>query len=75
MRGLKLIYPNLNFYYVSVAPLAGAWIEIKLRLDKAAHPQVAPLAGAWIEIFFHLNFNIFFLQVAPLAGAWIEMLR
>ena len=34
----------------SVAPLAGAWIEIhKLRHNFATN-YVAPLAGAWIEI-------------------------
>ena len=33
-----------------VAPLVGAWIEIK-NVDKLVpHLKVAPLVGAWIEI-------------------------
>ena len=34
-----------------VAPLAGAWIEIKTEDYKWANDFVAPLAGAWIEIY------------------------
>ena len=34
----------------SVAPLAGAWIEIRSLLVCGALGAVAPLAGAWIEI-------------------------
>ena len=39
----------------AVAPLAGAWIEI--RVVRVHHEQnsVAPLAGAWIEIISSLN--------------------
>ena len=33
----------------SVAPLAGAWIETKMRHDFIEPACVAPLAGAWIE--------------------------
>ena len=34
-----------------VAPLAGAWIEIKLNpIALATGAIVAPLAGAWIEM-------------------------
>ena len=33
-----------------VAPLAGAWIEIKIKAYKKEIDGVAPLAGAWIEI-------------------------
>ena len=33
-----------------VAPLAGAWIEIKNYLIFFLCRKVAPLAGAWIEI-------------------------
>ena len=36
----------------SVAPLAGAWIEIAFRQALDASHLVAPLAGAWIEIIF-----------------------
>ncbi len=34
----------------TVAPLAGAWIEIPLVKEWADMLLVAPLAGAWIEI-------------------------
>ena len=33
-----------------VAPLAGAWIEIRLVITEGQVDSVAPLAGAWIEI-------------------------
>ncbi len=35
---------------VAVAPLAGAWIEIKVAKHDLLGYRVAPLAGAWIEI-------------------------
>ncbi len=35
---------------LTVAPLAGAWIEIVLPARQWQNHQVAPLAGAWIEI-------------------------
>ena len=35
-------------YYV--APFAGAWIEMSLRVTLRAASMVAPFAGAWIEI-------------------------
>ena len=35
---------------VTVAPLAGAWIEIKRYFCLISGYFVAPLAGAWIEI-------------------------
>ena len=34
----------------SVAPLAGAWIEIDSDTYNGKEIIVAPLAGAWIEI-------------------------
>ena len=33
-----------------VAPLVGAWIEIKCSKQKECEEYVAPLVGAWIEI-------------------------
>ena len=33
-----------------VAPFAGAWIEIKSKLQIKQRAKVAPFAGAWIEI-------------------------
>ena len=55
-----------------VAPLAGAWIEIKEIVRMVMYDAVAPLAGAWIEIkgIKDLPRRV---PVAPLAGAWIEM--
>ena len=35
---------------MDVAPLAGAWIEIQIKIMIMQQPGVAPLAGAWIEI-------------------------
>ena len=35
---------------IAVAPLVGAWIEIKPYLDALWKTAVAPLVGAWIEI-------------------------
>ena len=35
-----------------VAPLAGAWIEIRLEVNQVRIKEVAPLAGAWIEMFY-----------------------
>ena len=56
----------------AVAPLAGAWIEIRDINVVSGIANVAPLAGAWIEMDLKLSdsgLNV----VAPLAGAWIEM--
>ena len=62
--------PIINRLFV--APLVGAWIEIKLVWDKVQSMIVAPLVGAWIEIRVKSQQNV--LQtVAPLVGAWIEM--
>ena len=57
----------------SVAPLAGAWIEIDHSKYANEYEKVAPLAGAWIEIL-HFGVKTSIWVVAPLAGAWIEML-
>ena len=35
---------------LTVAPLAGAWIEIIMEDVADTYDAVAPLAGAWIEI-------------------------
>ena len=52
----------------SVAPLAGAWIEILYFGIAEAEPAVAPLAGAWIEITYNGVMSLA-ISVAPLAGA------
>ena len=33
-----------------VAPYTGAWIEIKLYMERIVTDEVAPYTGAWIEI-------------------------
>ena len=38
-----------------VAPLVGAWIEIRCRISPRRSGCVAPLVGAWIEIAFPLS--------------------
>ena len=45
-----MLKESLMFTLVTVAPLAGAWIEILLRKLNVKQIRVAPLAGAWIEI-------------------------
>ena len=57
---------------MAVAPLAGAWIEIRQYCEPLPYTVVAPLAGAWIEILFVRVF-VSGWYVAPLAGAWIEI--
>ena len=57
---------------MSVAPLAGAWIEISMANQVLREISVAPLAGAWIEIQ-QQTAKTKRLSVAPLAGAWIEI--
>ena len=41
---------TINFIYISVAPLVGAWIEIRAESERDIAVAVAPLVGAWIEI-------------------------
>ena len=48
-RGLKFKSGLITLEYYSVAPLVGAWIEIK-GVQSCALRVVAPLVGAWIEI-------------------------
>ena len=70
-RGLKCYY-KVKAFDDSVAPLVGAWIEIKKIRELANMPTVAPLVGAWIEIV-GLSGSGVGSTVAPLVGAWIEM--
>ena len=49
-RGLKYSGTCYTDGGNTVAPLAGAWIEIDLIEEKTPLLTVAPLAGAWIEI-------------------------
>ena len=55
-----------------VAPLVGAWIEIKKQSEVDKQIAVAPLVGAWIEIAIFPSAYCA-ITVAPLVGAWIEI--
>ena len=55
-----------------VAPLVGAWIEIRLSSTTLIKERVAPLVGAWIEIDCDCPVRTDH-KVAPLVGAWIEI--
>ena len=55
-----------------VAPLVGAWIEIRVRTPLNRSFAVAPLVGAWIEMQDRRRKTVWEF-VAPLVGAWIEM--
>ena len=72
VRGLKFLPHRFYCRCQSVAPRAGAWIEILTGGGGAATQIVAPRAGAWIEILLYL-FNALRMDVAPRAGAWIEI--
>ena len=56
----------------SVAPRAGAWIEIGTNYITLLAFCVAPRAGAWIEMGIP-NGKQDCGDVAPRAGAWIEI--
>ena len=59
-RGHYISVTNI-FNICNVAPLVGAWIEIKKYKNKIDVNYVAPLVGAWIEIYcqiIHQNFNM-----------------
>ena len=49
-RGLKFKVIEFAILFYSVAPFAGAWIEIQVLLPVLCTLRVAPFAGAWIEI-------------------------
>ena len=57
---------------LKVAPLVGAWIEIRVQECKKLAAVVAPLVGAWIEII-KVSIEDTIIRVAPLVGAWIEI--
>ena len=56
----------------SVAPYAGAWIEMGISLTTVRRTGVAPYAGAWIEMLC-IGADRKHCGVAPYAGAWIEI--
>ena len=49
-RGLKSFYLDEVLPGDTVAPFAGAWIEIEVYTTPKPGLVVAPFAGAWIEI-------------------------
>ena len=49
-RGLKSKTGFNRDICQEVAPLVGAWIEIRFAFVVATSAAVAPLVGAWIEI-------------------------
>ena len=71
-RGLKLYYSGLVDMKATVAPFAGAWIEIINLIVGMSRRTVAPFAGAWIEILYQNGARVS-VNVAPFAGAWIEI--
>ena len=73
-RGLKYRARAIQIKRLSVAPLAGAWIEMNMTRSLFIQWIVAPLAGAWIEIATIKPIRLL-RMVAPLAGAWIEISR
>ena len=56
-RGLKCQPINHEHTGHGVAPLVGAWIEIRIRYTTLLAQLVAPLVGAWIEIV-HVHASI-----------------
>ncbi len=50
-RGLKSNTDDSGTEDGTVAPFAGAWIEIVVLSSKNCSAFVAPFAGAWIEMF------------------------
>ena len=71
-RGLKCCISLRPSSALLVAPLVGAWIEIRWELIPEKACLVAPLVGAWIEIAEPGRWKTA-KAVAPLVGAWIEI--
>ena len=55
-----------------VAPLAGAWIEISLKVAKTSNSQSLPSRERGLKSV-RISGSEICLTVAPLAGAWIEI--
>ena len=72
-RGLKLPCLAYQIRLHTVAPFAGAWIEMAWLLMRYRAYSVAPFAGAWIEISLFVHILACLVRVAPFAGAWIEI--
>ena len=71
-RGLKSIYEVLVTSLDSVAPLVGAWIEI--RAVALLVTYTLPSLPLWERGLKYISpFQKARYRVAPLVGAWIEM--
>ena len=58
-----------------VAPLVGAWIEIKVSTRSLSFTAVAPLVGAWIEIHRSQIVEICIYMSLPLWERGLKLLR
>ena len=58
-----------------VAPLAGAWIEIRPACTTPPPPWSPPSREAWIEISFQFTRSARAASSPPSRGAWIEITR
>ena len=54
-----------DYFAEEVAPLAGAWIEIRLKGLEEIERVVAPLAGAWIEMILSCRLRLLFAGRSP----------
>ncbi len=70
---MKCSKADVAQYAASVAPLAGAWIEILHRLEMSHIADLSLPSRERGLKFVELNGAMSGLTVAPLAGAWIEM--
>ena len=71
-RGLKCICGSTAYNSCYVAPLAGAWIEIRHCFFTASTAVSLPSRERGLKSKLSNVFNAS-LTVAPLAGAWIEI--
>ncbi|WP_407842964.1 hypothetical protein [Bacillus mycoides] len=70
--GIEILLNLLLNRLYEVAPLVGAWIEIRKLTSPASCVVVAPLVGAGIEILLASG-SATGGNVAPLIGAGIEI--
>ena len=73
-RGLKYERASLAPKGPRVAPHAGAWIEIRIKLANEQEQSSFPMRGAWIEIWATTAQACRKCLSLPMRGAWIEIL-
>ena len=71
-RGLKCVKGAMSIHPSLVAPLVGAWIEIKSLLPGLQKDVSLPLWERGLKYRCTILYPIDF-AVAPLVGAWIEI--